>query len=56
MGDPAREITAIARSTEPALVVVGLRGADDVPPGRTGSVARELFTRAPVPVLAVNGR
>ena len=56
MGDPAREITAIATSTYATLVVVGMRGADDAPPGSIGSVARELLTRAPVSVLAVNGR
>jgi len=55
MGDPAREITACARSSEATLVVVGMRGADDAPIGSIGSVARELLTRAPVPVLAVNG-
>ena len=55
MGDPAREITTYARSSDAALVVVGMRGADDAPTGSIGSVARELLTRAPVPVLAVNG-
>lgn len=55
MGDPAREITAIARSTDATLIVVGKRGADDAPTGGIGSVARELLTRAPLPVLAVNG-
>jgi nucleotide-binding universal stress UspA family protein len=54
MGDPAREITAIARSSGPALVVIGLRGGDDAPVGSIGSVARELLTRAPLPVLAVS--
>lgn len=54
MGDPAREITAFATSGSPTLVVVGMRGADGAPPGSIGSVARELLTRAPLPVLAVN--
>jgi nucleotide-binding universal stress UspA family protein len=56
IGDPAREITAIARSSEATLVVVGMRGADDAPPGSIGSVTRELLTRASLPVLAVNTR
>jgi nucleotide-binding universal stress UspA family protein len=55
IGDPAREITSMARADTAPLVVVGMRGADDAPPGSIGSVARELLTRAPVPVLAVNG-
>jgi nucleotide-binding universal stress UspA family protein len=33
-----------------------MRGGDDAPIGSIGSVARELLTRAPLPVLAVNGR
>lgn len=55
MGDPAREITAVASSGAATLVVVGMRGADDTPIGSIGSVARELLTRAPLAVLAVNG-
>lgn len=55
-GDPAREITATAMTLASPLVVVGMRGADDAPRGSVGSVARELVTRAPVPVLAVNAR
>lgn len=55
-GDPAREITATAMSLASPVVVVGMRGADDAPRGSVGSVARELLTRAPVPVLAVNVR
>jgi nucleotide-binding universal stress UspA family protein len=54
VGDPAREITSMAMKRESPLVVVGLRGADDAPPGSIGSVARELLTRGPMPVLAVN--
>jgi nucleotide-binding universal stress UspA family protein len=51
-GDPVREIVAAA--TAPGtLVVVGARGADEAPRCSLGSVARELLTRAPVPVLAV---
>jgi nucleotide-binding universal stress UspA family protein len=38
------------------LVVVGMRGADGAPSGSVGSVARELLTRGPLPVLAVNAR
>jgi nucleotide-binding universal stress UspA family protein len=56
MGDPVREITAVAGSGAATLVVVGMRGADDAPLGSVGSVARELLARAPLPVLAVNGR
>ena len=56
MGDPAREITAVAGAGDATLVVVGMRGGDDAPIGSIGSVARELLTRAPLPVLAVNGR
>lgn len=54
VGDPAREIVRTAMKCESPLVIVGLRGADDAPPGSIGSVARELLTRAPMPVLAVN--
>lgn len=54
MGDPVREITATASAVASTLVVVGMRGADDAPAGSVGSVARELLTRAPMPVLAVN--
>lgn len=55
MGDPAREIVRTAMQHESPLVVVGLRGADDAPPGSIGSVTRELLTRGPIPVLAVDG-
>ena len=55
MGDPAREIAAVASAGAPTLVVIGMRGADDAPIGGIGSVARELLIRAPLPVLAVNG-
>jgi nucleotide-binding universal stress UspA family protein len=55
IGDPAREIAAIAGSIAGTVVVVGVRGADDTPRGSIGSVVRELFTRAPMPVIAVNG-
>jgi nucleotide-binding universal stress UspA family protein len=54
IGDPAREIVRAAMQRESPLVVVGLRGADDSPPGSIGSVARELLTRGPMPVLAIN--
>jgi nucleotide-binding universal stress UspA family protein len=54
VGDPAREIASLALEYGSALVVVGKRGADGVPLGSIGSVARELLTRAPVPVLAVS--
>jgi len=54
-GDPAREIAAIAASMPATLVVAGMRGADGAPLASIGSVVRELLTRAPVPVLAVNG-
>ncbi len=54
MGDPAREIVRMAMNREASLVVVGMRGADDAPPGSIGSVVRELLTRGPMPVLAVN--
>jgi len=53
-GDPAREIAAIAASVVGTMVVAGMRGADEAPPGSIGSVVRELLTRAPIPVLAVN--
>ena len=56
MGDPAREITAVASSEAATLVVLGMRGADEAPLGSIGSVARELLTRGPLPVLAVNGK
>jgi nucleotide-binding universal stress UspA family protein len=54
VGDPAREIAAVALEYGSTLVVVGKRGADGAPVGSIGSVARELLTRAPVPVLAVS--
>lgn len=54
VGDPAREIAAVALEYGSTLVVVGKRGADGAPLGSIGSVARELLTRAPVPVLAVS--
>jgi nucleotide-binding universal stress UspA family protein len=54
VGDPAREIVAAAASIAGTVVVVGMRGADDTPPGSLGSVVRELLTRAPMPVIAVN--
>ena len=54
IGDPAREIVRTAMDSEAPLVVVGLRGADEAPAGSLGSVARELLTRGPMPVLAVN--
>lgn len=53
IGDPAREIASVALAYGAPLVVVGKRGSDGAPPGSVGSVARELLTRAPVPVLAV---
>jgi nucleotide-binding universal stress UspA family protein len=54
MGDPAREIVRTAVERDASLIVVGMRGADEAPPGSIGSVTRELLARAPVPVLAVN--
>lgn len=54
VGDPAREIAAFAFAGGAPLLVVGKRGADGAPPGSLGSVARELLTRAPLPVLAVS--
>jgi nucleotide-binding universal stress UspA family protein len=53
-GDPAREIVATAASVPGTVVVVGMRGAEDTPPGSIGSVVRELIARAPLPVIAVN--
>ena len=55
IGDAAREIAQTAAERDAALLVIGTRGADEAPEGSLGSVARELLTRAPVPVLAVNG-
>jgi nucleotide-binding universal stress UspA family protein len=54
MGDPTREITNTATERDAALIVVGARGSDQAPERSLGSVARELLTRAPVPVLAIN--
>lgn len=54
LGEPVREIVAAANATPGALIVIGTRGADEAPPLSLGSVARELLTRAPAPVLAVN--
>ena len=53
IGDPAREIVRAAMERGTSLVVVGKRGADDAPAGSVGSVARELLTRGPMPVLAI---
>jgi nucleotide-binding universal stress UspA family protein len=53
LGDPAREIVGSAETRSRPLIVVGARGADLAPRGSLGSVARELLTRAPMPVLAV---
>jgi len=55
MGDPAREIARTATESAAALLVIGTRGADEAPTGSIGSVARELLTHSPVPVLAVRG-
>jgi nucleotide-binding universal stress UspA family protein len=54
VGDPAREIVRTAMERGTSLVVVGMRGADEAPSGSIGSVARELLTRGPMPVLALN--
>lgn len=54
VGDPAREIARTATARDAALIVIGTRGADEAPVGSIGSVARELLTRAAVPVLAIN--
>jgi nucleotide-binding universal stress UspA family protein len=54
VGDPAREIVRAAMRHECPLVIVGIRGSDDAPAGSLGSVSRELLTRGPMPVLAVN--
>ena len=54
-GDPVRGITAAAMASDRTLVVVGMRGADEAPVGSVGSVARELLSRAPMPVLVVSG-
>jgi nucleotide-binding universal stress UspA family protein len=53
VGEPARETIAAATSFEASLIVLGKRGQDDAPQGSIGSVAREVLTRAPIPVLAV---
>lgn len=53
IGDPAREIILHAEHNRPALIVVGKRGAHGAPAESLGSVARELLTRAPSPVLAI---
>jgi nucleotide-binding universal stress UspA family protein len=54
VGDPAREIAATAAAVTGTIVVAGMRGADEAPLGSIGSVVRELLTRAPMPVIAVN--
>jgi nucleotide-binding universal stress UspA family protein len=54
MGDAAREIVLASMARGRSLAVVGMRGADEAPPGSVGSVARELISRAPMPVLAVS--
>jgi nucleotide-binding universal stress UspA family protein len=54
IGDPAREIVNTALASSAAMIVIGKRGDDESPVGSLGSVARELLTAAPVPVLAVD--
>lgn len=54
VGDAPREIISSGLAAGAPLVVVGMRGADGAVPGSIGSVARELLTRAPMPVLGVN--
>jgi nucleotide-binding universal stress UspA family protein len=53
LGDPAREVAAFATTHAAPLIVIGVRGSDLAPRGSLGSVARELLSRSPVPVLAV---
>jgi nucleotide-binding universal stress UspA family protein len=55
VGDAFREIISSGLAAGAPLIVAGMRGADGAVPGSLGSVVRELLTRAPVPVLAVNG-
>lgn len=55
VGDARREIISTGLAAGAPLIVTGMRGADGAVPGSIGSVVRELLTRAPVPVLAVNG-
>ena len=55
VGDPAREVIALASTLDSPLVVVGRRGADHAPPGSLGSVVRELLARAPMPLIAASG-
>jgi len=54
VGDAPREIIAAGLAAGTPLIVAGIRGADGAGPGSIGSVVRELPTRAPGPVLAVN--
>jgi nucleotide-binding universal stress UspA family protein len=53
VGDAAREIIDRAGRSGKSVVVVGKRGEDGAPAGSLGSVARELLTRCPSPVVAV---
>jgi nucleotide-binding universal stress UspA family protein len=54
VGDAAREIISSGLASGSPLIIAGMRGADDAVSGSIGSVVRELLTRAPAPVLAVN--
>ncbi len=54
-GHPAREIMDAVRDLDAPLIVAGKRGDDGAPVGSIGSVARGLLSRAPVPVLAIDG-
>lgn len=54
-GHPAREIIAAMQEHNAPLIVAGKRGDDGAPIGSIGSVARGLLSRAPVPVLAIDG-
>jgi universal stress protein A len=53
VGDAAREITKLAGRSGSSVVVVGKRGEDGAPAGSLGSVTRELLTRCPSPVIAI---
>jgi nucleotide-binding universal stress UspA family protein len=54
VGDARGEIISSSLAAGAPLIIAGMRGADGAVIGSVGSVIRELLTRAPVPVLAVN--
>jgi nucleotide-binding universal stress UspA family protein len=54
MGEPARKIAQIAEESGASLIALSTHGASGIMRALRGSVAEELLTIAPVPVLLAN--